>query len=361
MSKKIIFHLPQKIDRNRASASQIRPFKLIDAFIRIGYEVDLIEGYGCERKKQILQIKKNIKAGVKYDFLYSESSTMPTLLTEKHHYPTYPTLDFSFFSFCKASGIKIGLFYRDIYWCFDASNKGFKEKIAKYFYLYDLKKYNELVDVLFLPSLEMAEYIPFTLKKEIKSLPSGLDVNVFDDEKKQEDLNVNILYIGGIGPLYNIEKIVKVVGGLNNVTLKICCRKDDWDQVKSIYLPDMKTNVSIVHKSGKDIADLYKQADLFNIFIEPNEYRKFAVPFKLFEAIGYGCPVLASKGTFVGAFVADNNIGIVCDYDDRELKKALLNIINNKKVLHDYKVNIKNIALSNTWENRCLEIQNALL
>ena len=94
-----------KIDRNRASASQIRPMKMIEAFKECGYEVVVVEGYGKERKRQIKEIKSNILKGVKYDFLYSESSPMPTLLTEKNHLPLYPFFDFSFFAFCKKHGI----------------------------------------------------------------------------------------------------------------------------------------------------------------------------------------------------------------------------------------------------------------
>ncbi len=41
-----------------------------------------------KEEKKIKKIKSNIKEGIKYDFLYSESSTEPTLLTEKiiYHY-----------------------------------------------------------------------------------------------------------------------------------------------------------------------------------------------------------------------------------------------------------------------------------
>lgn len=134
--KRMIFHIPMKIDRNRASASQIRPMKMIEAFKECGYEVVVVEGYGKERKRQIKEIKSNILKGVKYDFLYSESSTMPTLLTEKNHLPLYPFLDFSFFAFCKKHGIKIGLFYRDIYWVFK-KKRSFKEWVAYIFYKYD--------------------------------------------------------------------------------------------------------------------------------------------------------------------------------------------------------------------------------
>ena len=138
--KRMIFHIPLKINRERSSASQIRPLKMIEAFKKVGFEVDLVEGYGKERKKQIKKIKKNILDGIEYQFLHCPCSTMPTLLTEKHHFPIYPILDFSFFSFCKKHGIRIGLFYRDIYWCIRSSNHGWRAKIAKYFHQYDLKK-----------------------------------------------------------------------------------------------------------------------------------------------------------------------------------------------------------------------------
>lgn len=88
--QRMIFHIPMRINRERASASSIRPVKMIEAFERLGYEVILIEGNASQRKKRIKEIKHNIRKGVTYDFLYSESSTMPTLLTEKHHCPTHP-------------------------------------------------------------------------------------------------------------------------------------------------------------------------------------------------------------------------------------------------------------------------------
>lgn len=100
-TKRMIFHIPVKINRNWASASNIRPMKMIETFKKCGYDVAVIEGYGKDRKKQIKQIKNNILKGIKYDFLYSESSTMPTLLTEKNHLPIYPCLDFNFLKFCK--------------------------------------------------------------------------------------------------------------------------------------------------------------------------------------------------------------------------------------------------------------------
>ena len=110
-NKYCIFHVPNYISQEAKVGSQVRPKKMIEAFKSLGYQVDVVMGYGKERKKQIKIIKKNIKKGYRYDFLYSESSTMPTLLTEKNHIPIYPVLDFGFMNFCKKQGLKIGLFY----------------------------------------------------------------------------------------------------------------------------------------------------------------------------------------------------------------------------------------------------------
>lgn len=61
---------------------------MIKAFEEIGYHVDYVMGYGKERKSQIEKIKRNIRNGVKYEFLYAENSTTPTLLTEKIIFPS---------------------------------------------------------------------------------------------------------------------------------------------------------------------------------------------------------------------------------------------------------------------------------
>lgn len=358
--ERIIFHIPEQIDKKRASASQLRPQKLLHAFLKQGYLVDIVSGYGKERKKQIKQIKQNIENGIHYSFLYSESSTMPTLLTERDHFPRYPFLDFSFFAFCKKHEIRIGLFYRDIYWRFFDEPLTWKQWVSIFFYKYDLMKYKKLVDVLFIPSLEMKEYIPFKFCKEIISLPSGLDVNII--AKKSISHNFRILYIGGIGEHYNLEMLVKVVMEIPNICLTICCREDDWVKVKDKYEPYISEKIVIVHKKGLELITLYQEADIFSLFVEPSEYRKFAVPFKLFESIGFGCPILASEGTWVANFVKTNKIGLVCEYSCSALKETLEKIVENK---FEYQNNIsysfEDIAKKNSWTSRVLQITNSLL
>jgi glycosyltransferase involved in cell wall biosynthesis len=357
---KIIIHFPFKIDRSRAAASQLRPIKIIETFKSLGYDVALVEGYGKERQEQIRQIKERINKGEKYEFVYSECNTTPTLLTEKHHYPTYPFLDFSFFKYCKNHGIKIGLFYRDIYWCFPENNHGLIRKIMKLFYLYDLHEYNKYVSTLFVPSFEMINHIQFKLDMSVTELYPGCEKGGDKNNTRKEGHNINILYVGGVGHHYDVSMIMEVVKNNPALNLTICCRPDDWDAVKDEYKNLMSDNISVVHKSGSELNDLYANADLFCLFVKPDKYREFAVPFKLFETIGYNCPIIASEGTWVAKFVKQNKIGFSCNYDRKSLGDLIDHISAHPDELLEVKANIISIADDNTWEARCKKIVSEL-
>lgn len=356
---RLIFHIPLKIDRNDPSASQIRPQKLMAAFTELGWEMDVVEGRGRERKRQIAEIKDKIKRGVHYDFCYSESSTMPTLLTEPHHLPTYPCLDFGFLAFCKRSGIPVGLFYRDIYWQYANKNVDFKQWVARFFYRYDLRQYRRLLDVFFLPTLRMYEYVPCRFACAVRELPSGCEI-VSCEAMPTNGGELRVLYVGGIGGDYNILPLVKAVSGMDGMSLTVCCRTYDWDAVKEEYLPYVKGNVSVVHLKGKDVEELYRHADLFAM-PHCTEYVKFAAPYKLFEAIGRHKPLLAAKGTWSGDFVERNGIGLTSDNDAEALRRVLGELAAHPEKLAEFRRNMGEVALRNTWEARCRQIAAALM
>lgn len=357
MNKRIIFHIPVQLDRNHASASQIRPLKMIAAFQNIGYAVDIVEGPAKKRQAQIVEIKKNIRAGVKYDFVYSESSTMPTLLTESHHLPTHPCLDFGFFQFCKKNNIPIGLFYRDIHWCFINKNKDWKQRVARYFYRYDLKKYQKLVDVFFLPSLEMLPHIPFHFDGTVATLPPG------GDEKEaihsKTDNSINILYVGGVGGNYDVAPLLGAVSECPFVNLTLCCRPSDWEKVAAQLAPLLSENIRILHKQPEELPELYAAADLFSLFFH-TDYWEFAVPFKLFEAVSYQVPLLAAEGTWCGKFVHENRIGFEIPHRTDELIRVLNQIHDNPAVLQDFRNNLSRLAPQHTWESRARKVADEL-
>ena len=356
--KNILFHVPLKLDRQHASASQIRPMKMIEAFEKIGYHVDIIEGDCNTRKKQIRQIKQKILQGVRYDFLYSESSTMPTLLTEKHHLPLYPFLDFAFFNFCKKHQIPIGLFYRDIHWCFINKNKDWKQRIAKFFYQYDLRQYQKSVDALFLPTTEMLAHIPFHFEnKKIIPLPPGCEIQ--ENQYTSATDSLNLLYVGGIGGNYDLTLLLKAVAQCPFVHLTICCRKDDWLRVSDTYTPLLSDNIVIEHRQPSELAALYAQAHLFALLVQ-NDYWQFAAPLKIFEAIGYQIPIIASENTWCGQFIKSENIGYTVDYDTNALIEKLKYIQQHQDELQLIHQHLRMVASQNTWECRAQQVADEL-
>lgn len=353
----MIFHIPMQLERQHASASQIRPLKMIAAFQAIGYHVDIVEGTAKTRQEQIRAIKQKIQSGTKYDFVYSESSTMPTLLTERHHLPTYPCLDFGFFHSCKKNKIPIGLFYRDIHWCFVNRNKDWKQRVARYFYQYDLKKYKELVDVLFLPSLEMLSHIPFRFDGKVLPLPPGGDEKTVT--RSQTDNGINILYIGGVGGNYDVAPLLAAVSQCPFARLTLCCRPSDWEKVADRLTPLLAENIRILHKQPEELPELYASADLFSLFFNA-DYWEFAVPFKLFEAVSYHVPLLAAEGTWCGKFVKENQIGFEIPHSTDELFRLLNQLHENHTVLQDFRNNLVTIAPLNTWESRARTVADEL-
>ncbi len=357
----IIFHVPYFVDENRLSGSSIRPMKLLQGFKDIGYNVDVVMGYGSTRKESIAKIKQKIEQGTSYDFCYSESSTMPTLLTEKNHLPSYPFLDFDFFKFLKSKGVKIGLFYRDIYWLFEEYKKSVshsKRLISTFFYKYDLKKYEELVDIIYLPSLKMKRYIPINQNLQFYELPPGIDER--GDYTKEPSADMKFFYVGGLGDLYQLDEFLKAVNSLEFAYLTICTRKDEWESLKDRYSPYLNDRINIIHEDPKGYEPFLKEADIGVLFVKPVEYRDFAVPVKLFEYIKYSKPILTVEKTAVGDFVEKHNIGWSLPYSSYELKLLLNRLYENRTEIDEKKKNTQEIIHKHTWKARALKVKEDL-
>lgn len=362
--KYCIFHIPNYIDKSKASGSSIRPVKMLEAFRKNGYHVDCVWGYGKERKKAIKRIKGNIRQGRKYDFLYSESSTMPTLLTEKDHFPRYPLLDFNFFKFCKKNGIKVGIFYRDVQWKFPfyaQQVNWIKRWFSIPLYKYDLYKYRKLIDVFYLPSLEMKKYLGeySELLKKSQILMPGCDKKSLAEDKKDTE-ELHIFYVGGIRGIYDIKLFLKTVSGMDHIKVTLCCRKNEWETVSGEYKEYMTDNINVIHVSGEQLADYYAWADICSVYAGIGEYFSMAMPVKVFEYLSYLKPMLGVKGTVSGDFIEENDIGWAVDYKEDKLKECILDILQHKDRIKEKKKQEMKLREKCYWEVRAAQVINNL-
>lgn len=361
--KRCIFHYPGPIEENPLVGSAVRPFQILNALKACGYIVEEVIGYGNERKKKIKNIKKSIMAGEKYDFLYSESLTMPTLLSEKDHLPKFPVLDFSFFKFCKKNGINIGLFYRDIHWKFPLYRESVKSWIPFVtlpFYKYDLMQYKRLVDILYVPSKPFMQYIEYGTNW--KTLPSGGQYNIIDSCKRtiENSEKLNLFYVGGIVGLNDVSKLMTFVKDLDQLELTVCCPIEEWEKNKSKFNPCLGENTTIIHERGEGLKKYYEKADIACLYFPNNDYRDMAMPVKLFEYISYGKPIICNSKTAAAEYIDENQLGWIVDYDDDSLKKLLIRLSSEKNEIMEKMANVKKIAIKNTWKARAEEIINDL-
>lgn len=366
--KHCIFHLPMHIEEGKVNGSAVRPKSMLEAFRKLGYDVDVVMGYGSERVQQIRKIKHKINEGIRYDFLYSESSTMPTALTDKDHIPRHPHLDFSFFSFCKKRGIKIGLFYRDIFWKFPL----YKEQVGKIkrmitypMYQYDLKRYKSLLNICYVPSMKFAKMIGVPMN--YKELPSGgsFDSSVLERKyaflKNRERLKpLKIFYVGGIAGINDITGLFSAVAKNHFLQLTVCCRKEEWDAYGTFYQKYLCERIEIIHENGSNLKKYYLNTDIASLYYPNGQYRNFAMPVKLFEYIGYGVPVVVTKGTVAGEYISKNNLGWAVDYNEDQISGLLKYLYNNYDEIEVKARNCMDCAPKNTWEARARQVAGDL-
>jgi len=353
---RMIYHVPFPLNPQAKSGSGLRPLRMLGAFRDIGYDVELVSGESRERSALIKALRKRIAAGERFDFLYSESHTMPTALTDVDHLPRHPFMDVIFLRFARRSGIKVGLFYRDVYWRFPEYKGRVKPLLhaaTRALYNVDLLAYKAAVDTLYLPSMGMGKFVPHVPPSRHKALPPGGEINDFPSPNKD---GIHLFYVGGLGGYYNMHDCVQAVAASRNAWLTMCTREEEWAQNRLGYQELMNDRIKVVHKNGAELRPYYEQADICMLFIEPSIYRSFAAPLKFAEYIGFGKPVIVNDGTNVAQFVAVHGNGWVVPFEPEGLTSLLDDLAAHPEKVAAVTATALAIREDNTWAARARQV-----
>ena len=352
---RVIFHAPYPLDPTATSGSGVRPVAMHQAFEDLGHEVWQVTGHSAERKQAIERVAAAVAAGTRFDLVYSESSTAPTIMTDPDHLPRHPLMDFAFLRRMRRHGAKVGLFYRDIYWKFPGygSHLGLaKRESAKLAYRYDLQAYRQVIDTLYLPSLAMGEFVT-PKPRRMQALPPGHGVQ---SPIPAPATGVHLLFVGGMGPHYQMKALLEAVQLVaaegHDVTLELCTRHADWVGVQDEYGPLVHGPVTLHHASGAGLIELYERSNLASLFVKPDDYRNFAAPVKLFEYLGNRRPVLASAGTLAGEFVADQGVGWTIDYSVSACADLLRELATHPEQIRTMTEQVDQVQQRHTWQAR---------
>jgi glycosyltransferase involved in cell wall biosynthesis len=366
---KCLFYLPYKLDEHGRGARMLRPRKMLEAFREIGYEVYAIEGDSATRRRLIRDAKHRVSSGERFDFMYSESHTMPTLLTDAHHLPTHPFMDFGFFSFVKRHGIAIGLFYPDIYWKFDnyaPDLPAWKRVGALLNYRYDIAQYERLLSKFYVSDMKVCDYLGVDRLSQIASeLPPGAEnLRVSRPPYTERDFRcdpLEIFYVGGLGNQYQIAELIRAVSEVEQTKLTICCRELEWQkELPSLerYLCD---RVIVIHKTSDELEPYYAKADLCSLMFKPDIYIEMAKPFKAYEYLAHEIPVLSTKGTAIGDFVETNAIGWNIEYSADTIAGIMRAILDCPDLLAEKANNCRLVKSGSLWTSRASQVVSDLV
>lgn len=350
-SGSMVFHCPVDLANREPSGSSVRPKAMMAAFESLGHHVHAVTGTHSERVERFASIRELHRSGVRFDFVYSETSTVPTLLTEPDHRPRWPWVDYELFFWAHRNGIPLYLFYRDAHWRFAHYRRAVpfhKRGVAKAFYYLDLWVYRRVLDRLFLPTLEMAKALPIDFPR-IGALPPGHAATARKHSRRIED-RFRLIYVGGTGPLYRYDRLIEAVSRRPQVELVLCTRAKEFRRYGSERpLPD---NVRLVHAAGCELEELYRMSDVACIVVEPSEYWTLTRPLKLFEALGHGLPVLVSEGLGFSTWVREKGVGWVVPYDAAAIEAHLAQLVDRPELVSAAAARARAEAPRHTWKVR---------
>lgn len=347
----LVFHSPFPVERDRVTGSRVRPQAMLRAFEALGVPIWRCDGPSPERARvwrEILASERGMLG------VYSELSTVPIALADPDRLPRHPFMDFSRFRQARQRGWPVAAYYRDIHWRFPFYRERlpwWQHAVTVPFYHLEWARLHRSIDHLFLPSAEMFEHFPAGFSRgRVSGLPPG--VTIRDGSRSVEPVRgtVRVLYVGGIRPpIYDLRTTLRDLAGMEGIRLTVCCREDEWAAYGADY--GFGNGFRLCHAHGDSLAELYAGADVFCFVTEPFVYHDFAMPVKLFEAMGYGVPPIVRAGTAAGRFVTERDIGWAVS-SQAELRQLLAALRDHPGGISEKRANLLQERQHHTWEAR---------
>ena len=219
-----------------------------------------------------------------------------------------------------------------------------------------------------LTETEKQQYIAMGVpSNKIEIVPNGINLNVcsqtnernkFKEKYHISDDSKIILYLGRLDQTKGIEILInafsKILVEYSNVKLVIAGPDNGHYSYlnKLVETLDLKEDVYFTGPLyGKEKAEVYSDTD---VFVTPN-YTGFPITF--LEACAYGIPIVTTKKGHELNWL-DNYVGFIVEYEVKDLKDAVLKILNDKKLRLSFSNNGKTLVKEKfNW----ISISNELL
>lgn len=349
MTKRLIFHTPQKMDENIDSGSNVRPRNLIQAFKHAGYDVACVSGTAKERKRRIKKIFADDEG---FDFCYSE----PTA------WPLNPLVDYRLYRYLWTEDIPTGVFYRDVYWkfsnLFDVT--GLKRWELQLRYRLDLAVLTRVADKMYFPSESFGDFLG--VKTSSEALPPGGKDRIHP--KHQSTSASRGIYVGGVSHRYGTDILARALNSVAQTPgmyFDLVCRQSEFESLSSDIRQALDSErIEIHHRSGDELVPLYRRADVGIVPLRPTEYNNMAMPVKLFEYLSYGLPIVATTCDEIESFVRSHDCGVVSDPTSGAMADTITALHENDSLFQEKQENAVIALNENKWSDRVSKVASDL-
>ncbi|HXT84200.1 MAG TPA: glycosyltransferase family 4 protein, partial [Verrucomicrobiae bacterium] len=187
---------------------------------------------------------------------------------------------------------------------------------------------------------------------KIVVIPNGVGNEYFFNRKINAKKEPTILFVGRLAPQKNLLTLIKAMAHLKSTCkLQIVGEGEERDKISKLINKLHLSHITLLgKKTGKDLIQLYKNAD---IFVLPSI--KEGVPLSLLEAMAAGLPIVASdidgvneiigKSGYLVKNPSPNTFGYALEYvlSNTVLQKKLSFAVFNKAKLYHWEKVTKNI------------------
>ena len=169
-------------------------------------------------------------------------------------------------------------------------------------------------------------------ESKIIVIPNGVSEKFFINKEKRLNKIPNLLFVGRFSVDKNIPKLIEAASLLKNkAVLHIIGEGEKKEELKKLILEKRKKNI-ILHgkKTGKELIDFYKHADIFLLASSCE-----GLPLTLLEAMASRTPIIASNVRGIREIVG--NVGILVSPSTSEnFARAIDNLIEDKKLRNTF-------------------------
>ena len=217
-------------------------------------------------------------------------------------------------------------------------------------------------DIVITPSRHLSNVVKNWGVKEdrLKVIYNGTRITNNEFSKSNNKI-IKLITVGRLAPWKNVNTIIEAVHLLKNQDLKINLiivgsGPEDLDLKKQVNNLNLTNEVIFTgQKKYSDIKEYYKSAD---IYIQASGYE--GLPHVLLEAINFDLAIISTPIGGTNEILQDGKNGFILDLEkgikpnSENLKNIILEVVNNKKLTEEKKVNAKKLLNSKFDESKNL-------